>query len=579
MRKKVLKVQLVSIGPWGRMGLFVLSLALGLEIGDSAIAQTRPDAGSLMRQLELSLPAPKLPDVGPPSPPPKVEMLVGTGDTLTVENFEFSGNLAVRSAELQKRLSPYLGRPLHFEDLQNAAAEISLFYRSFGLIAAASIPKQTVTDGIVRIDIVEARFSGAEIDPQSTGRADSELIRNHIESALPPGRMVNVYDLDRALLLLNDLPGVSVTGGLRSGSENGETAMVVVSNPKPLISGSLLMDNFGSASTGTTRFVASANSNGAMGLGDLVSVSGNKSEGSDQGQLSLSVPLGSYGTKFTLATSAMNYRIISGQFSSGSFTGTSQSVSADLQHAIIRSRSANLYGQSTLHAKWFNNLSSGSATSTYQVTSLSSAMRGNLHDDFMGGGQTDASIGITVGYVNLSGSANESSDASGPRTAGAYTKFTYALSRTQTMTPDFSLSAKLNGQYALKNLDSSEKLYLGGAEGIRAYPSSEGGGSSGYRAALEADYVFGFGVKGKSFVDTGTVKQYIDNNFSGSATTNDLTYSGFGLGFVYEPTSQLSLQGLWSRRLGTNPYPQSDGSDQDGTLLVDRFWFSGQINF
>ena len=558
---------------------FVLILALCVLRCTLANAQTRPDAGSVLRQFELSQPVPKLPELGPPIGLPRIELLKGEGSTVLVSRFAYRGNLAVRSEDLDRALANYVGRELNFAELQNAAATISLIYRERGLIASASIPQQSVVDGVVDITIVEARFAGAEIDDSSKGDVHPDVLQRFVDAALPPGQMVNVYDIDRALLLLNDLPGVSVTGGLQKGTQDGETSLVLVSNPKPLISGAASLDNFGSTSTGTTRFVASINANGSMGMGDLVSVNGIKTDGSDYGQITLAMPVGSYGTKFSLNASAMQYRIISSQFSSGNFTGTSEVLASDLQHPLLRSRSANLYIQSTLNYKHFSNLSSGASSSNYNSTSLGLSVSGNLRDEWMGGGQTEASLGMVVGYLNLSGSANESADASGAATAGSFAKLKSNFSRSQTITPDLTLAAKLSGQWAFKNLDSSEKFYLGGSDGIRAYPSSEGSGSSGYRMALEGTYSFVPTLKGQTFIDSGAVQQYVDNNFSGGATNNYLNYSGYGVGIIYEPNAQTSLQGVWSRRLGTNPYAQTNGNDQDGTLLTDRFWLSGQMNF
>jgi hemolysin activation/secretion protein len=91
-------------------------------------AQTATEAGGLLNQIQRSFPAPRLPEVGPPAPEPKVELLAPKGPTITVSSFTFGGNLLLPSSELAPLLARYVGKPIAFEDLRNAAAEISLAY-------------------------------------------------------------------------------------------------------------------------------------------------------------------------------------------------------------------------------------------------------------------------------------------------------------------------------------------------------------------------------------------------------------------------------------------------------------------
>ena len=49
-----------------------------------SFAQTAPDAGTILRQIERSFPPPTLPEVGPPVPVPSAEMPKGAGKTIVV---------------------------------------------------------------------------------------------------------------------------------------------------------------------------------------------------------------------------------------------------------------------------------------------------------------------------------------------------------------------------------------------------------------------------------------------------------------------------------------------------------------
>jgi cytochrome bd-type quinol oxidase subunit 1 len=63
---------------------------------------TVPDAGSLLNQIERSLPPPKMPVVGAVAAPPKIDLLKGSGETFELSRILFEGNLAIKSSELEK---------------------------------------------------------------------------------------------------------------------------------------------------------------------------------------------------------------------------------------------------------------------------------------------------------------------------------------------------------------------------------------------------------------------------------------------------------------------------------------------
>ena len=167
-----------------------------------------------------------MPSVGPGEELPAIAVLQGKGEKLFVRKFVISGNSLVDTAVLQEALAPYQGRSLTLTDLQSASAAIALAYRKVGLMASCAIPKQEVAGGVVRLHVTEARFGGAVVDDKSTSRVKPELLVERFDNALAKGEPVNMFDLDRALLISNDLAGTSVSGGLAKGSKDGESRPV-----------------------------------------------------------------------------------------------------------------------------------------------------------------------------------------------------------------------------------------------------------------------------------------------------------------------------------------------------------------
>lgn len=559
---------------WG----ILLGTCLAVSWGELR-AQAVPDAGSLLNQIQRSFPAPRLPEVGPPAPPPQVELLAPKGSTLTVKTFMFVGNLLIPSAKLAPLLTKYVGRPLSFEELRNAAAEISLHYRAQGYVATVSVPKQEVTDGIVQLRVLESRFGDVVVDSASDGRIAPELLQEIVRHAMIPGAATDIRLLDRGILLAGDLPGAAVTGGLAAGSEEGRSDLVLLSQKTPIFSGSVSADNSGARSTGAPRALVSAALASPQGQGEQFSVDLLYSEGVRFGRVGGGVPIGYEGSRLSLGVSRMDYKLVSPDFVAARLAGESTSWKADYLRPLARSRVFNVNFTAGVEAKTFRNTAAVAVVSDYEIRSFAAGFNANAYDGVLGGGVISASLQWTAGELDLGGSPNQAGVAASTRAEGRFQKLRLALSRTQNVAEGLVLVAAVNGQLASRNLDSAEKLFAGGVGGVRAYPINEGAGDEGYIAALETRWQFATRWQAIAFVDHARLRVNADNAITGAAPANLLAYEGTGLGLSWSGPADSVWRATWSRRIGANPNPKPDGSDQDGTLRLDRFWLSLSLNF
>lgn len=551
-------------------------------------AQTPPDGslgGTLRSDVERSIPGPALPGVSPKQAAERPAAPKAKGETLVVSRFRFVGNTLLSDAFLTRALAPYVGRALDFDELQNAAAMASLAYRDRGYLATVSIPKQEIEDGIVTLKVSEARYGGAKIDPSSDGRIHSELILARIEHALKLEKAVNTNVLDRAVLLLNDLPGASVQSGLAEGEAEGETQVVLQSTRKPLLTGSLAADQHGALSTGAQRQILDVALNSPTGRGEQYTLSLMHTEGTQYGRAGYSVPVGLDGARAGINASALEYRVIAGSQVRSNLTGESATVGADLSYPVIRSQQANLFVSGSLTAKWFDNYAMQRVARSYETQVAAVTVTGNWYDQWLGGASNQVSATLSAGRLDLKDAQSYLSDQSataGPHANGNFQKLNASMARTQALAMGWMLNASASAQLASKNLDSSEKFYLGGASGVRAYPSSEGGGSSGELLQLELRKQVTERLEFRLFRDEGRVQQTVDA-YRGSPTPNVLHYRGLGAAVIASMPFGVTVSAVWSRRIGENPYPLAGSSnprrDQDGTREIDRLWVSAAMSF
>jgi len=550
-----------------------------LGIGLAAEAQVVPDAGTLLQQIERDRPLvlPKKATEDLRAPPRPMETM--NGPAVTVTRFRFDGNKLMDDGALAAAVAPFLNRPLGFQELQRAAFAISEAYRSAGWIARAYLPRQEIDQGNVTIQIVEAVFGGARTLGAAPSRIGLDRVLKFVDAAQPVGQPLNADAMDRALLLIDDLPGVGASGNLAAGDRDNETVAVLKLTDKPLLSGDVGVDNTGGRSTGAWRETANLSLNSPLKLGDAALANLIHTEGSDYQRLAWQLPVGSSGWHAGASASHLSYRLVSAEFASLQANGTSDTAGLDASFPVVRSRFRNLFLTLNYDIKRFDNRAGGAVTSRYKADAGTLGLNGNLFDGFGGGGANSGGVSIEHGRLDLGGSPNQASDGATTRTAGAFTKLHYAASRQQALTESLSASASLAGQLASKNLDSSEKFYLGGSYGVRAYPGSEAGGSNGELINLElrARLPSNFSVTG--FYDWGQVTVNKDNDVNGAAQVNRYSLRGAGVSAGWIAPFGLNVRATWARRIGSNPNPTPSGADQDGTLHKNRFWLTANLPF
>ncbi|MBF0256615.1 MAG: ShlB/FhaC/HecB family hemolysin secretion/activation protein [Gammaproteobacteria bacterium] len=553
----------------------------GLLLLPSAQAQP-PDAGALQqqqqqqtqRERERRLPQAQAPDAPAPLMP------TAPGDVqVEVKSFRFIGNSLLTDAQLQPAVAPFSNRALDFAQLQAAAMAVAQVYRAAGWVVNAYLPAQDIVNGQVSIQIVEARF-GKLIAEGEISRMPQARALAPFTARQQPGDFLNSQKLDRALLIADDLPGVTLSASLRPGEQEQETDVLIKLADEPLLMGDASLDNHGARSTGEERLNLSTILNSPLGLGDRLVANFTHTQGSDYLQLLFNLPVGNDGWRLGASASIMDYDLITPEFRALDGYGRSSTLGLESLYPLIRSRQQNLYFYANLERKDFSNDANQARTSDYRVDNLGLSLFGNHFDNFGGGGANSGNLNLVFGRVDLDGSPNQALDAAGADTQGSFTKLRYQFSRQQAITPDLSLFGAWSGQQASKNLDSAEKFYLGGAYGVRAYPANEGAGSEAQMVNLELRQQLPKGFNLAAFYDWGQVTQNVDDAFAGAPNPNRYELKGYGLSLSWQTPLGLNLNATWARRDGDNPNADPlTGRDQDGSLDRDRIWLSASIPF
>lgn len=246
---------------------FCVLCLLGLT---SALAQTPPDAGSLQRESERSLQAPQTdPRVIPPAPRPMAED--DKAARVTVQSITITGATLIASADLEDLFKDIIGQSLTLAELEYTAQRIVDVYRKGGWFVRTYLPQQDVTAGNIYIQVLESHYDGSRLEQQGN-RASGSYVQNVVTHRLHQGEPLSADNLERGLLLANDLPGIRATGLLEPGDAHSTSRVVVQVEDTPLLSGDFGISNHGIKSTGEVQGVGGLALNDLMGIGDRLSV-------------------------------------------------------------------------------------------------------------------------------------------------------------------------------------------------------------------------------------------------------------------------------------------------------------------
>jgi len=539
-----------------KLNLFTVALLTTLAASQIALAQQPPGgAGQAGGQIQQIHPAPLLqksiPEIrvqkrGEPSSP------VPPGAKILVKSLHVTGETKFSEAELIAAAAFQPGSELDLAGLRLMASKISDYYNARGyFVAQAYLPAQAINEGSVTIAVIEGQYGKITLNNQSKL---SDHVANNVLEGLESGDIVTTAPLERRLLLLSDLPGVEVRSTLIPGASVGTSDLIVDLTPGARVTGSLEADNAGNYYTGTYRVGGSVNFNEVIGEGDVASlrVLSSTTGGLVYGRASYQAQI----DKLTVgvAYASLWYKL-GKTFAPLNAHGTASIASVYASYPLIRSYDNNLFVLADYDEKTFQDKFGVPSTVTDKESHVGViGLNGNHHDTFGGGGWDSFSLSGAFGGLDIQTPTALARDAATARSNGGFDKLMFQADRLQNLIGPLSLYAEVRGQTASKNLDVSEKMELGGAYAVRAYPEGEAYADEGYVLTLEARLQLPTlfeSLPGQmqlvGFFDTGTVTM---NHTPWVAGPNTRTLSGAGIGFSWADNNDFLFSAFYAHKLG-----------------------------
>ncbi len=118
-----------------------------------------------------------------------------------------------------------IGQKVSFADLNEIAQRITKKYREDGYIfSRAVLPPQKIADGVVHLRAVEGRIAHVKLVGHYT---DKNGLIQKLADQISTSQAANVKEIERYLLLINDLPGITAKSFIKPSEEAGGGELII----------------------------------------------------------------------------------------------------------------------------------------------------------------------------------------------------------------------------------------------------------------------------------------------------------------------------------------------------------------
>ena len=467
------------------------------------------------------------------------------------------GLLRKRPAGLDKVFDEFLGKQVTMNDLNALRDKITSLYRQEGYSAAtAYIPQQVISGGYIKINVLDGELQAINI--RNNAHIQDKILAGKA-ALFKEGEVATSKKIEDVLYDINSIDGVVATGELLPGTRTGSTVLNIYADKAKPYRGMLYVDNYGSKSTGKYNYGMLNNFYNIDGYGTNISIDGLVS---NKNMVNYVFDVNTL-VKPYLSKSRIGLSIDRSSYELGNDF-------ADLD-ADGHATTYKLYGKTSAYETMRHGLNytygfqfkdihdkvgAFGLTTDKHAQSLFATISG--HDRWqnrMVNFDFTATAGVHVNrspYAIMLGQYNHSD--------GSFTKLEGNVNYYNMFDPRWTFKSNIKFQMLDKDIDSSEKMSMGGINGVRAYPSGE----------FSADY--GILTQNTLGYRTGDPNLTLGVFFDAANATDKYSLGnkslyGYGLEANYAKANDYFLQLTYARRIGLY-----DGATKDAHSK-DRVWF------
>ena len=415
-------------------------------------------------------------------------------------------------AELDTIIKPYEGKQVQLNDIYAIVDKINALYNEKGYVTCrAFLPPQTITDGTVKLLLVEGRTGTATVSGNKYTKA--KYITNRLH--LAKGEIANIKQLNKDLLLFNATNSTQLRIMMKAGAEPGTTDYEITAYEPKRDTWTIFEDNAGSDTSGQYRTGLFFNTKSLSGNCDALSLGTVFSEGTKAANAMYSRSLGRSGTKMNLMYSANSTKVVKGDYED-KIKGHASSYAIGFVQPLLVNETTRTelsldYNRQDSKTDWLE------------------GFRGNMVDDSV----QDFTLGFAMTNYGAShvfyqkhsyvrGYSESTPELFDRRTQNfGFYKFNAMYQKLYQAGQMWNLRADAQWSGS-DDMVSSRQFYMGGMYSVRGYTESLLGGDGGLSMGLEYSVPVTKGLEAYLFLDGGRVW--------GSSAFGDRSLAGTGFG-------------------------------------------------
>jgi hemolysin activation/secretion protein len=409
----------------------------------------------------------------------------------TFNGFNIEGEHLLSNEELLPLYEAEIGKEINLAQLYALADRLENAYTSQGyILTRVIIPAQEILPHEkIKIIIIEGYIDQIDIITDDEDLKDflSEMAEPILES-----KPLKLSELESALLLMNDLPGVSVKSILSASPTTQGASRLTIEVEEQMFGAVAHVDNRGTVYTGPTEYLAELIVNNPGGYISQTILEGTVSDPVHEMSAATLTHIKPFGDSGTYWKAVGMYSEVNPGASLADLDvhGYSNTVQLSIHEPLLRQRQQNL-------SVWLDYDILGSKTNTLgellyfdQIESVRLGFVYDVMDSWAGNNLLIAEV--SKGINLFTGENKPPLERSRIYGTKDYTKVSATITRLQALPFDFALFLSAQGQYAANPVLAAEEFGVGGQDYGLAYDYFEIAGDSGYAGRIELRRSFYF---------------------------------------------------------------------------------------
>ena len=483
------------------------------------------------------------------------------GSSVLIKTIDYHGIESLTMSDLKPIEDKYLNRKVYIAELEELTLNIEKLYLEHGIIAAAYIPAQKLAGGVIRINIVEAKFG--KVATKKHRYFDND--RPDLYLRMKEGDTLFYEKISRSLQRVNRNPDREVKSYLQKGDKPEQTDIVMDIKSYFPVHLNMSYDREGGVYTGKERKTIGVRHNNFLQVDDIFMAGYSYGKSFSSTYLYHNIPVTNTGTSITYGYSDSR-SVPKKEFATFGIGSRSQTVSLfanqDLYYKTDYLGEINIGIDST-----------DKVTTTHQNGTISRnrfrtlEVKGNFidrgHKDYI-----SIQPHVTQG-LNIFGARRREDIPPGFTTAisgykNTFTKGNLGVKYVRLLQGDMKFVLNFHSQLASEELASQERFSLGGMNSIRGYPSQDFLSENGARANFELIFpAFFIPERYKLPFESKTLKQsinglvFLDEGYGqrrGEVTLGEdrnVHFAGVGAGVRVNLYNQFNVKADWGIPIGT----------------------------